>query len=381
MKEYLSKIKGDFGKLIAYEFFKNFAISMLGIFIPILIYSETGDLRMPAIYLIGSALAGSLAAFPVMKIINHYGFRSGLYISYIFLMPAIVMMYFLNPTIYTTLTVAVLYSIGADFHAESRNIEFVEDSTRENRDMETAYLMALPNIGRLFGPIAGGIASTLGGFQTMLAIAFTSVLISIIPASSIKMKSKTTDVQWRSMLNREYLKFAPVFASRGAQAYASVAIFSLFTYIFIAGSISSGLVRSFDIVGFMIMAYFSGYISSKYSRGKIIFTGASLAGIVYLIRIGVSDPIEAFVVSVAGGLAFKLYDIPLFSEYADGAEDNEERSFYASKKLFNSLGKLVTSVLFLTVFTLSTERTAFNTVFIFAGVSTAIMIFGERISG
>jgi len=381
MKEYLSKIEGDFGNLIVYEFFKNFAISMLGIFIPILIYSETGDLRIPAMYLIGRALAGLIAAFPVMKIINRYGFRSGLYLSYIFLLPAILLIYFLNPTIYVALAVALLYSIGADFHAESRNIEFAEDSTRENRDMETAYLMALPNLGRLFGPIVGGLASSLGGFQAMLGIAFISVLASIIPARSIEMKSKTTSINWKSLLDREYLKFAPIFMSRGAQAYASVAIFSLFTYIFIAGSISSGLVRSFDIVGFMIMAYLSGYVSSKYSRSKIIFTGALLAGIIYLVRIGVSTPLEAFLVSIAGGLSFKLYDIPLFSEYADGAEDNEERSFYASKKMFNSFGKMCTGVIFLAVLTLSTERMAFNTVFIIAAISTATMIFGERISG
>lgn len=381
MKKFLDKIKGDFGNLILYEFFKNFAISMLGIFIPILIYTETGDLRMPAIYLIGMALTGSIAAFPVMKIINRYGFRSGLYLSYIFILPAILLIYFLNPSIYVTLTVAVLYSIGADFHAESRNIEFVEDSTRENRDMETAYLMALPNIGRLFGPFVGGLASSIGGFQAMLGIAFTSVLISIIPAKSIEMKRKTKGLNWRSLLDREYLKFAPVFISRGAQAYASVAIFSLFTYVFIAGSVSSGLVRTFDIVGFMIMAYLSGYISSMYDRSRIIFTGALLAGLVYLARIGVSSPLGAFIVSIAGGLAFKLYDIPLFSEYADGAEDNEERSFYASKKIFNSLGKLGTATIFLTVFTLSTERMAFNTVFIIAAVSAATMIFGERISG
>ncbi|PSH01924.1 MAG: hypothetical protein BRC26_02750 [Nanohaloarchaea archaeon QH_8_44_6] len=276
---------------------------------------------------------------------------------------------------------AVLYSTGTSFHTQSRNLEFAENSSRENRDMETAHLMSLPDIGRLLGPVVGGIASSAGGFQTMLATAFTSVLISVIPARSITLKKKSKSIKLRSLFEKEYLKFSPIFISRGIQAYASVAIFSLFTYIFIAGSISSGLVRSFDIVGFMIMAYLSGYVSSKYSRSKIIFTGALLAGIIYLVRMGVSTPLEAFLVSIAGGLSFKLYDIPLFSEYADGAEDNEERSFYASKKIFNSFGKLVTALIFLTVLTSSTERMAFNTVFIIAAISTATMIFGERISG
>ena len=372
---------GDFGELIAYEFFKNFALSMLGIFIPIFIYSETGNLILPGLYLLGRGLAGSIAAFPVIKIINSYGFRSGLYLSYIFLLPAILLIYFLNLSIPVILTVAVLYSTGTSFHTQSRNLEFAENSSRENRDMETAHLMSLPDIGRLLGPVVGGIASSAGGFQTMLATAFTSVLISVVPARSITLKKKSKSIKLRSLFEKEYLKFSPIFISRGIQAYASVAIFSLFTYIFIAGSISSGLVRSFDIIGFMIMAYLSGYVSSKYDRGKIILSGALFAVLIYLLRIAVSSPVEAFIVSIAGGLAFKLYDIPLFSKYADGAEDNEERSFYASKKMFNSLGKVLTATIFITVFILNSERTAFNTVFILAAISSLTMIFGERISG
>ncbi|PSH01205.1 MAG: hypothetical protein BRC26_04105, partial [Nanohaloarchaea archaeon QH_8_44_6] len=216
----------DFEDLIAYEFFKNFALSMLGIFIPILIYSETGNLTMPALYLIGKGLTGFIAAFPIMKMINKYGFRSGLYTSYLFLLPAILLIYFLNPGIYVTLTVAFLYSIGAALHVESMNLEFVEDSSREEREVEAAHLMSIPNIGRLLGPVVGGMASAFGGFQTMLAVAFVSIAISVIPAGSITVKKETADLRWRSLLNREYLKFSPIFVSRGVQAYASVAIFS-----------------------------------------------------------------------------------------------------------------------------------------------------------
>jgi len=371
----------DFRNFIVYEFFKNFALSMLGIFIPILIYSETGNLFLPSLYLLGGGLSGFLFALPVMKMINRYGFRSGLYTSYLFLLPAILLIYFNSPTVEVVLTVSFLYSIGTSFHTQSMNLEFAESSSRENRDIETAHLMSIPNIGRLLGPVAGGLASSFGGFQTMLATAFIAVTVSIIPARSITLKKKASKLELSSMLEKEYLRFTPIFISRGVQAYASVAIFSLFTYIFIAGSISSGLVRSFDTVGFMIMAYLSGYVSSKYNRGKIIFAGAILAGLIYLIRIGVSTPLEAFLISIAGGLAFKLYDIPLFSKYADGAEDNEERIFYASKKTFNSLGKIITALIFLTASVIYSERIAFNAVFVLAAFSSLTMIVGDRISG
>jgi MFS family permease len=369
---------GDFQNLLAYEFFKNFVLSMLGIFIPILIYSETNSLILPGVYLMAKALTGVLVAYPVMRVLNSYGFRSGLSASYVFLLPSIVLIYFLKPSLITISVVGVLYSIGAAFHTESRDLEFAESSSREERDMHAAHLASIPSIGRLIGPAVGGAISAFAGFQAMLATAFTAALISIIPARNIKIKSKASEISLKSVLSRKNISYSPVFISRGVQAYASVALFSLFTYIFVAGDISSGLVRSMDILGFMIMAYFSGYISSKYSRLKIIAAGSVLAGIIYISRIYVTSPVEAFLVSVAGGLAFKLYDIPLFSDFADRAEDSEERSFYAAKKIFNSTGKALTIIVFLAAATFST-KTAFNTVFILAAASTATMIITQRI--
>lgn len=368
----------DFGYLIQYEFFKNFALSILGIFIPILIYSETQSLILPGMYLLIKALTGFLASYPVMKIINRYGFRSGLSASYIFLLPAVLMIYQLNITFAVVSAVAVLYSIGVTFHTESKDLEFASGSEKKTRDVQAAHLTALPNIGRLFGPAVGGLVSAWTGFSAMLLTALAAIILSLVPARNIELKTRTKELGLKSVLTSKNLHYSPVFLSRGAQAYASVAIFSLFTYIFVAGNFASGLVRSMDTLGFMVMAYFSGFIASKYSRFKIIAVGAFIAGLTYILRIAVSTPVEAFLVSILGGLAFKLYDIPLFSDFADRAEAVEERSFYTAKKMFSSLGKVVTSLLFIGVAVWAGQRQAFNSVFILAALSTAVMTITQR---
>ena len=333
---------------------------------------------LPGLYLLVKALTGFLASYPVMKIINRYGFRSGLSASYIFLLPAVLMIYQLNITFAVVSVVAVLYSIGVTFHTESRDLEFASGSEKETRDIQAAHLTALPNIGRLFGPAVGGLVSAWAGFGAMILTALVAILLSIVPARNIELKTKTKEMDLKSVLTSKNLHYSPVFLSRGAQAYASVAIFSLFTYIFVAGNFASGLVRSMDTLGFMVMAYFSGFIASKYSRFKIIAVGAFIAGLTYILRIAVSTPVEAFLVSILGGLAFKLYDIPLFSDFADRAEAVEERRFYTAKKMFNSLGKVVTSLLFIGVAVWSSERQAFNSVFIVAAISTAVMTITQR---
>ncbi|MFO7793690.1 MAG: hypothetical protein R6V35_01825 [Candidatus Nanohaloarchaea archaeon] len=368
----------DFGQLILYEFFKNFALSILGIFIPILIYSETQSLMLPGVYLLVKALTGFIVSYPVMKIINRYGFRSGLSASYVFLLPSVLLIYLLEIDLLLVSAVAVLYSIGVTFHTESKDLEFASGSEKDNRDIQAAHLNALPNIGRLFGPAIGGLVSAWAGFSAMLLTALCAILISLIPARNINIKTRKKDLGLKSVLTSKNLHYSPVFLSRGAQAYASVAIFSLFTYIFIAGNFASGLVRSMDTLGFMVMAYFSGYIASKYSRFSIIAVGAFIAGVTYLLRIAVTTPVEAFLVSILGGLAFKLYDIPLFSDFADRAEAVEERSFYTAKMMFNSLGKILTATLFIGVAIVLGERSAFKAVFIFAAISTAVMTVTQR---
>ncbi len=368
---------GDFGNLVVYEFLKNFALSILGIFIPILIYSETQNLFYPGFYLLVKALTGLIVSYPVMKVINSYGFRSGLTSSYIFLVPAILLIYLIEINLVLVGIVGLLYSVGITFHTESKDLEFAEGTEKEGREIQTAHLNALPNIGRLVGPLVGGLLASFAGFGTMLLGALAAVLLSIIPARKISFKTRKRNLGLKEVLSLENLHYSPVFISRGVQAYASVAIFTLFTYIFIAGSISSGVVRTMDTLGFMVMAYFSGYISSKYPRFKIIAAGALIAGITYLLRIGVSTPLEAFIISLIGGLAFKLYDIPLFTDFADRAEASEERSFYTAKKMFNSLGKTITALIFIGI-AFTDERQAFNAVFVLAALSTVLMTVTQR---
>ena len=372
--------RDDLKLLIAYETLKNLSLSMLTVFIPIAIYSGSESIVLTGLYLLIRASTGFLSSYPVMLVIGKRGFRMGLYTSYLFLIPAVVSAYLLpyNP-VYVAL-IGILYGLGKSFHKQSRDLEFAVGSDASDRDMQAAYLMSLPNLGRFTGPVLGGIISGSLGFGLMFLVALASAAVSIAPVLGMDLKKKQEGLDPGTILTAENLKTSPIFVSRGIQAYASVGLFSLFTYITVAGSLSSGLVRSLDTVGFMVMAYLSGRISRRYSRTSIVVTGSLLAGVVFLLRIPVSTPLQAFAVSLAGGLAYKLYDIPLFSSFADQAEKTEKRGFYAAKKTFNSLGKVLTAATFL-YFTLAFDvQAAFTSVFVLAAASTVVMALTQKMN-
>lgn len=370
-------LSSEFGDLVAYEFFKNLALSALGIFIPIILFDASGTLIVPGVYLLIKGLVSSLSAIPIMNYLSGKGFEKGLYLSYLFLLPPILMLQFIEYSHALMVTVAVLYSIGKTLHAEAKKLEFTEDTNKGERDKRSADITSIPNMGRFLGPLIAGSLSALYGFSALLTFAVSMILLSLIPLSKLEKSIKKTSIRTGDLYKLEYRPYIPLLVARGIQAIAAVAIYGLFTYEFLSGSFGSGFVRSLDTLGFVLVAYMSAWITDRVSRKTVIGVGASAAAITYLARAFVQTPFQGFLVAFAGGIAFKLYHIPLFSQLADEAQSTSETEFFALSRICTGLGMVIATTLFLLVLNIG-SKLAFQSVFILAAFATMTLPIMER---
>ena len=370
-------LSSEFGDLVAYEFFKNLALSALGIFIPIILYDASGSLLTPGIYLIIKGLVTSLAAIPIMNYLSGKGFEKGLYLSYLFLLPPILMLQFIDYSFGLMVAVAILYSVGKTLHGEAKKLEFTEGTEKEERDRRSADITSIPNMGRFLGPLIAGSLSALYGFGALLAFAVAMIMLSLLPLSKLDKTIKKTQLDINNLYRDEYLPYIPLLVARGIQAVAAVALYGLFTYEFLSGSFGSGFVRSLDTLGFVIVAYLSAWITSKISRKTVIGIGATAAAITYLARALVQTSFQGFIVAFAGGIAFKLYHIPLFSQLADEAQSTSETEFFALSRICTGLGMVIATTIFVTMLQVG-SRTAFQTVFVLAAAATMTLPLMER---
>ena len=370
-------LSSEFGDLVAYEFFKNLALSALGIFIPIILFDASGSLVIPGIYLLLRGILGSVAAIPVMNFLSGKGFEKGLYLSYLFILPPILMLQFLDYSNALMVAVAVLYSIGKTLHTEGKKLEFTEDTEKDERDRRSADLTSIPNMGRFLGPLIAGSLSALYGFSALLTFAISMIMLSLIPLSRMEKSIKKTDIDVRKLLRKEYRPYIPVMTARGVQAIAAVSIYGLFTYEFLSGSFGSGFVRSLDTLGFVLVAYLSAWITDKVPRKTVIAVGATGAAITYAARALVQTPLQGFIVAFTGGIAFKLYHIPLFSQLADEAQSTSETEFFALSRVCTGVGMTVATLLFLGLLGTG-SRIAFQAVFLLAGLATLTLPLMER---
>ena len=366
------RLSTQFGDLVSYEFFKNLALSALGIFIPIIIYDASGSLLMAGMYLLIKSLTSMISSVVVMNYLAGHGFEKGLYLSYLFLVPSILLLRFLDYSLGLMVGVAVLYSIGKTLHAEGMRLEFTENTDKEDRDRRSADITSIPNMGRFLGPLIAGSLSAAFGFNALLTFAVAMIMVSLLPLSKLEKTETKKHIQVKDVFKRKYWNFIPILLSRGIQGLSAVALYGLFTYEFISGSFGSGLVRSLDTIGFVLVAYFSAYITDRVSRRTIIAVGSIASAAAYVSRAFVSTPFQAFLVAFLGGIAFKLYHIPIFSQFADEAESNSKTEFFTLSRISKSAGMALTSGLFIIALSQG-NRFGFQAMFILAGVATLII--------
>jgi MFS family permease len=258
-------------------------------------------------------------------------------------------------------------------------LEFTENTDKEDRDRRSADITSIPNMGRFLGPLIAGSLSAAFGFNALLTFAVAMIMVSLLPLNKLENSKAKESVSMKNVLGEKYWNFIPVFVASGIQGIAAKALYGLFIYEFVAGSFGSGLVRSLDTIGFVLVAYVSAWISKKASRKKIIIIGSIAAATTYVARAFVSTPFHGFIVAFIGGISYKIYHIPIFSQIANEAESKSETEFFALSRISTSFGMLIASGLFVILIT-SGVKSSFQTIFVLAGVATmAIPLMETRI--
>lgn len=79
----------EIDNLFLYELLKNFALSLIGVFIPVYIVSQGLGLLPAALFIATSGIIGLTLSYPVSLLISRIGFKHALIASYIFLIPGL----------------------------------------------------------------------------------------------------------------------------------------------------------------------------------------------------------------------------------------------------------------------------------------------------
>lgn len=365
----------DINQIYIYELLKNFSLSLVGVFIPIFIVSEGFSIYHALLFIVLSGVTGIVFSYPISKLISRIGFKHGLILSYFFVVPGLVAIRTFELSILVISASSIAYNIGRTFHNICLNSEFAVDSDEETRGKDSGRMLSLPNISRVVAPFLGGIVFASLGFDTLLIIAIGVLILSILPLLASKDHRDPMDYSFLSILRKEHFKTVPLFIIRGIQAVTAVSIYGLFIYYVVGGALEVGWARALDSLGFVVTGLFTGRFIHRYSERTAVILGTIGAGSVHLLRSLVTLPVEAFAVSFLGGIFFQIYHVPIYKKFADTAEKEDVLEFYALRKIFVSIGNILTVATLITGYFLFDLQTGFTMTFVLAAVATLSMSF------
>ncbi|PSH00865.1 MAG: hypothetical protein BRC30_01280 [Nanohaloarchaea archaeon SW_7_46_7] len=123
------------------------------------------------------------------------------------------------------------------------------------------------------------------------------------------------------------------------------------------------------------MALVAGKISQKYGRLKMIVAGLMAITVAHFARVMVSTGTHVVALSFLAGIAFMVYFVPLYSIYADIAEDEDVLEFYALRDFFLNIGKLLTYVVAAVAsIYFGSFKQGIATAFVYTGFCTMILL-------
>ena len=331
----------EIDEIYIYELLKNFGTSIIGVFIPIYILTQGLTVYHAGLFIAVSGAVSILLSYPISKIVAVKGFKHGLAASYLFILPGLVMIQQLKLSIPVIILSSLLYNTGRVTHSICKNAEFAVDSREESRGSDSGKMLSLPSISRIIAPLLGGTVFATLGFAELMAISVTSLGLSIIPLLITSDHRDPMEYSFRNLAEYDLRGVLPVFISRGIDAVSSVDIFAVFMFMVIGGTVDVGWVNALDSLGFVATGFLTGAIIQRYGEKTPLIIGALGNGIINFSRGFIWTPMQAFVLSFLAGIMFQIYHVPLYSHFADMAEDSDVLEFYALRKMFVGVGNLL----------------------------------------
>lgn len=365
-------------QIYAYEMLQKFALSLIGIFIPIYIATEGFPLESVFLFILVDSAAFMLASIPVSYFIARIGFKHSLVISYAFYIPAFLSLRFLGVSNSLIISAGILLGVGKALHWVSLNSEFAVDSDEDDRGKASGRILGLPGISKALAPFLGGVIMAFYGFEILVSAALVFVFFSAVPLLASRDHRDPLGYSLRSLVDRRHGVFASLFVLRGVSIATGKYLFPLYVFYFIGGTLNAGGVQSLAALGSVAFALLVGRITDRVEKKHMLMVGAVASGVIFALRAFVTVPLEAFLVSFIGGLFFMLYFVPLFSRLADYAEDEDVLEFYAFREVFLSIGRIGILLIALSVSLTYSVETGFRVAFYVTAVTTTLLALYSR---
>jgi MFS family permease len=371
----LLKTKKELEEIYLNQIIRKFAMSMIGIFVPIYLITVGFSLQIALVFLfvyfmfegIFSPLAAYISSRIGLKHIILY--RTPFFILYFFLLILI------NPAIsglemgmaeLLLIPISALGGFSQSMYWVSLNSEFVKNSDRIHRGEEVSHLVAFPKLAAIIAPFLAGVILNIFGFNWLFILVIVILFISVIPLFLSE--------DYKRLFNFNFSDFHLFFSrhlsvrhfAEGFMYMAEGYIWPLFIFMKFNDIVSVGIAASLSVLGVAIFTLIVGRASDRMNRLMLLRLGGLTYAIVSFLRFMSNDITSIYLLSFLGGVFITLVNINVFANFCDYTKGKNILAGVSFRELWLGVGRMILILLVIFLIPVGGIETAFLITGVFA---------------
>jgi len=328
---------------------KSFALSLVGIFIPI--YLVQAGYSLPTVFLFFTVLAlvHALSSFHSAKLAAKFGFKHNILFSIPFLIAALGGLYILDFSPWIFYIIAVLFGVSNSLFWIGYHVDFAKFSDKKNRGKEAGITRAATFLFHAAGPVIGGVILTFVGFKILFIASAGLLFLSATPLFYSKDIHIPAKISLKGVFRIAKIRDVMAFVGFGFDRAVGYTAWPLFIFFFILGEnyTSLGAVASVTL----IFSTFFVIIIGKFSdirRRLVLRVGAIFNSVVWFVKGFVQTTLHVFIVDGFYGVAQTTMTIPFDALSYDKANKNDVVKFIVLREFTINMGR--TFIFFIMIF-------------------------------
>jgi len=323
------KISSDVLFLFSNQLIWGFAVSMVGLFLPIFLFERFNRSIQDVLifYIISFVLFGLFVPIGA-RIMSRVGLKKTMIISIPCLIGYYLGLYYFNNLEHILFLTSALIAITLFriLYWIPYHVDFAEFMTPRGRGRKIAFLASLSFLAGILAPFIAGFVINKFGFGALFIIAIVIISFSIFPLFLIKSNSEKYSYGYfqtfKELLSKRNRRIFLAYSADGAETVIAVTIWPIFIFeILKENYIAVGIISAAVVFITVLLQLIVGRLTDKMRKRALIKTGSALYAIGWVIKMFIQTSFQIFIVSTYQSLVGVIKGIPfttlIYEQMAD----------------------------------------------------------------
>ena len=293
---------------------RNFAISLIAIFVPVYLYTLGYTLQQIVFYY-AIVYTGAFFLAPLGgKFSARFGFEHCMLYSVPMLIFYYLILYIIPSCSFCFFISAIMLAFYKSIFWPAYHANFAHYGNHERRGREISTLNSLVFLATIAGPILGGIILTVFGFKVLFVIVCLILFTSIIPLFTTLENFKPDKFEYpeafKRLFNPKFRKTRIAFMASGEDIIVS-ACWPIFVFVTLANYTDLGFITSGAMVASFLFVLLIGKWTDKKDKRKMIKTSSIILFLTWLIKSSISTSWGLLFINSISGISKASIGIPM----------------------------------------------------------------------